>query len=243
MSQIHTPFTCEQFHILQSIPKKEDKNDFTWIISHTKRCPQCKWNIQKNEGCNHMTCQRCQHQFCWICFGNWATHNGCKKNEITDIKQDKKINENINQIIKMLDKKDTIIPQKPQKPIKRKVNKIQENDEELNNHIIKLEIMNLELKEILVFPKKIVEYINDEKLKKKTEIQLTTLENEWKGTSEIWMFNLKKNFNIKFQNILKKLKSIIPLIHSKLKNLILLIYLGETKLTFNKIFDYYGRSD
>ena len=79
----------------------KDKSDFNWIISHTKTCPQCKWNIQKNEGCNHMTCLRCQYQFCWICFGNWATHGVCKKNEANNIKQSKIINENINQIIKM----------------------------------------------------------------------------------------------------------------------------------------------
>ena len=32
-----------------------------------KRCPNCKFWTEKNEGCNHMTCSQCQFQWCWIC--------------------------------------------------------------------------------------------------------------------------------------------------------------------------------
>jgi hypothetical protein len=42
-----------------------------------KTCPACKKDIQKNGGCNHMTC-RCGHEFCWLCMANWhPSHYSC----------------------------------------------------------------------------------------------------------------------------------------------------------------------
>ncbi|KAF2266075.1 hypothetical protein CC78DRAFT_164676 [Lojkania enalia] len=34
-----------------------------------KRCPNavCGWWIEKNEGCDHMTCWKCRFEFCWEC--------------------------------------------------------------------------------------------------------------------------------------------------------------------------------
>jgi len=26
-----------------------------------------------------MTCRKCKHEFCWICFGNWSGHSTCNK--------------------------------------------------------------------------------------------------------------------------------------------------------------------
>lgn len=36
-----------------------------WMIAHTKNCPNCTVPIEKNEGCNHMTCKHCRHEFFW----------------------------------------------------------------------------------------------------------------------------------------------------------------------------------
>jgi len=30
--------------------------------------------IEKNKACNHMTCAKCQHHFCWLCKGPWEKH-------------------------------------------------------------------------------------------------------------------------------------------------------------------------
>eukprot|EP01117_Protostelium_nocturnum_P000797 TRINITY_DN109_c1_g1_i1.p1 TRINITY_DN109_c1_g1~~TRINITY_DN109_c1_g1_i1.p1 ORF type:complete len:564 (-),score=161.84 TRINITY_DN109_c1_g1_i1:114-1805(-) len=50
-----------------------------WIKKMTSKCPSCRSNIQKNGGCNHMTCPTCHHQFCWECFENWKSeHYSCR---------------------------------------------------------------------------------------------------------------------------------------------------------------------
>ena len=36
-----------------------------------KRCPQCQFYTEKNEGCNHMTCVECKFQWCWLCEGEY----------------------------------------------------------------------------------------------------------------------------------------------------------------------------
>ena len=42
-----------------------------WLNKNSKECPNCKNRIEKNGGCDHMTCQvsvgGCGHQFWWTC--------------------------------------------------------------------------------------------------------------------------------------------------------------------------------
>jgi len=37
------------------------------VAFDTKECPSCGWRTEKSGGCNHMTCQHCQADWCWIC--------------------------------------------------------------------------------------------------------------------------------------------------------------------------------
>lgn len=45
-----------------------------WISANTKECPNCASTIEKNGGCNHMSCRKCRHEWCWICAGPWSQH-------------------------------------------------------------------------------------------------------------------------------------------------------------------------
>jgi ariadne-1 len=48
-------------------------------VTTTRPCPACNARIEKNGGCNHMTC-RCGNQFCWVCGQPWANHGTESKN-------------------------------------------------------------------------------------------------------------------------------------------------------------------
>ncbi|XP_057789353.1 probable E3 ubiquitin-protein ligase ARI5 [Salvia miltiorrhiza] len=51
-----------------------DENNAGWIIANTKTCPGCLKPIEKNQGCNHMTC-KCGQEFCWTCMQKWKSHS------------------------------------------------------------------------------------------------------------------------------------------------------------------------
>jgi len=51
-----------------------------WSKANTKPCPNCKAGTQKNDGCNHMTCSNCKHQWCWICNGQYTPNHFDKLN-------------------------------------------------------------------------------------------------------------------------------------------------------------------
>eukprot|EP00727_Mastigamoeba_balamuthi_P011647 m51a1_g7104 putative C-tail anchored protein (332) ;mRNA; r:57949-59059 len=65
----HAGTTCEKNH--ERVMRKEDRRTAQWARSHAKKCPKCKVLIEKSEGCNHMTCSRCNYQFCWLCGGRY----------------------------------------------------------------------------------------------------------------------------------------------------------------------------
>jgi len=38
-----------------------------YMASNARQCPHCNAPIEKNEGCNKITCWRCNTNFCWLC--------------------------------------------------------------------------------------------------------------------------------------------------------------------------------
>ena len=69
----HQPIPC--FLLKKWLRKLQDDSETSnWISSNTKECPKCQSTIEKNGGCNHMTCRKCRNEFCWLCMGPWAEH-------------------------------------------------------------------------------------------------------------------------------------------------------------------------
>ena len=69
----HQPCPCKL--VKQWLKKCEDDSETAnWINANTKECPKCNSTIEKNGGCNHMTCRKCRNEFCWMCMGVWSEH-------------------------------------------------------------------------------------------------------------------------------------------------------------------------
>lgn len=72
----HRPCSCE---VTRNWIKEDSAGgaNAKWLLSHTKDCPKCNKAIEKNQGCNFMKCRHpgCHFEFCWLCLGDWKTHN------------------------------------------------------------------------------------------------------------------------------------------------------------------------
>uniref|UniRef100_A0A803JY07 E3 ubiquitin-protein ligase RNF14 n=1 Tax=Xenopus tropicalis TaxID=8364 RepID=A0A803JY07_XENTR len=48
------------------IVKAVEMRSFEWLEKNSKRCPSCRANVEKIDGCNRMFCTRCNKNFCWL---------------------------------------------------------------------------------------------------------------------------------------------------------------------------------
>lgn len=67
----HDGMTCASYDSKLQTDREEQENQ-TWLRAHSKNCPKCNVPIEKNHGCNHMTCRHCKHEFCWVCLVDYT---------------------------------------------------------------------------------------------------------------------------------------------------------------------------
>lgn len=89
----HLPCPC--WLVKKWIQKCEDDSETAnWIEANTQLCPKCHSQIEKSGGCNHMTCGKCNNEFCWICLGEWAQHQSsfwqCNRFDLKEFEETKK---------------------------------------------------------------------------------------------------------------------------------------------------------
>lgn len=72
--EAHDPVSCD---LMSKWKTNGHEETVTYITKYTKACPKCESLIEKNGGCNHMTCRKCKFEFCWLCFGKWQNHRSC----------------------------------------------------------------------------------------------------------------------------------------------------------------------
>ncbi|TVU23618.1 hypothetical protein EJB05_25994, partial [Eragrostis curvula] len=75
--EAHRPVTCGTVRAWLA-KNASDSETANWVLANTKYCPSCRKPIEKNQGCNHMSC-RCGHYFCWLCLDplGGSQHRGC----------------------------------------------------------------------------------------------------------------------------------------------------------------------
>lgn len=60
-------FHCSEIWKDKHTCKMSDKPLEYWFKKGIRYCPNCKRKVEKNYGCDHMTCIKCKYQWCWLC--------------------------------------------------------------------------------------------------------------------------------------------------------------------------------
>ncbi|KAK1276962.1 putative E3 ubiquitin-protein ligase ARI2 [Acorus gramineus] len=65
--EAHSPCSCRMWDLW--VKKCEDESEtVNWMSANTKPCPKCHKPVEKNGGCNLVSCL-CGQPFCWLCGG------------------------------------------------------------------------------------------------------------------------------------------------------------------------------
>lgn len=73
----HEPVSCDYWKSWQTklTAWQRENNDASeqWVAQNSREC-KCGAKIQRNGGCNHMTCTVCGAHFCYVCGQSWSLH-------------------------------------------------------------------------------------------------------------------------------------------------------------------------
>ena len=85
----HEPASCSAWEHFkgeyESEAHQQERGNQEWIRRRTTACAGCSCAVERSEGCNHMRCTQCQHEFCFACGAAWTNeHYSCARPENPD---------------------------------------------------------------------------------------------------------------------------------------------------------------
>ena len=78
---LHDGMSCDEYD--QAARESEEVGLLQYLNSSAvRRCPKCRHGIEKNDGCDHITCKKeaggCGAEFCWLCAADYNGPNGIR---------------------------------------------------------------------------------------------------------------------------------------------------------------------
>ncbi|KAL3614144.1 carbonyl reductase (NADPH-dependent) ari1 [Castilleja foliolosa] len=67
LSEAHSPCSCSMW-VMWTKKCRDESETVNWMTVNTKPCPKCFKPVEKNGGCNLVSCI-CGQAFCWLCGG------------------------------------------------------------------------------------------------------------------------------------------------------------------------------
>jgi hypothetical protein len=92
-------YCTENWHVDDTCKLKNEQEFDEWSRKNGARfCPNCRVKVQKTLGCDHMTCTRCNYEWCWLCGEKYTGGHYLR----CPVLRDRKWNKPISRIIAMI---------------------------------------------------------------------------------------------------------------------------------------------
>lgn len=75
VSPFHVRMTCVQHKFINDSTPETQQMKQLIAEGEIKLCPTCNHGIEKNRGCNKVTCSQCKNAMCWLCGAGKIDYN------------------------------------------------------------------------------------------------------------------------------------------------------------------------
>lgn len=71
--EMHHGISCEEKAAeREAVQQHQDPHTAKYLGKRAKKCPGCAAPTQKTGGCDHITCEACDYEYCWLCLADYG---------------------------------------------------------------------------------------------------------------------------------------------------------------------------